>query len=139
MKKYLVSLMALLALTGLVLLAADIDGTWTAETQGKNGPQTQTLTLISKGGVLTGKLTTAAAVVRWILPTARLTAATYRSRSCANARRQASAGVQGHTRGRRTDATTQGAAVPRTSLSRRSKSRFTRLAGPLRGTGGFSL
>ena len=56
MKKYLVSLMALLALTGLVLLAADIDGTWTAETQGKNGPQTNTLTLISKGGELTGKL-----------------------------------------------------------------------------------
>jgi hypothetical protein len=55
MKKYLVSLMALLALTGLVLLAADIDGTWTAETQGKNGPQTNTLTLISKGGALTGK------------------------------------------------------------------------------------
>ena len=56
MKKYLVSVMALLALTGLVLLAADIDGTWTAETQGKNGPQTQTLTLLSKGGALTGKL-----------------------------------------------------------------------------------
>jgi hypothetical protein len=56
MKKYLVSLMALLALTGLVLLAADIDGTWTAEVQGKNGPQTQTLTLISKGGELTGKM-----------------------------------------------------------------------------------
>jgi hypothetical protein len=55
MKKYLVSLMALLALTGLVLLAADIDGTWTAETQGKNGPQTNTLTLIAKGGELTGK------------------------------------------------------------------------------------
>jgi hypothetical protein len=56
MKKYLVSLTALLAFTGLVLLAADIDGTWTAETQGKNGPQTQTLTILSKGGVLTGKL-----------------------------------------------------------------------------------
>jgi hypothetical protein len=56
MKKYLVSLTALLALTGLVLLAADIDGTWTAETQGKNGPQTQTLTIVSKGGALTGKL-----------------------------------------------------------------------------------
>ena len=55
MKKYLVSLTALLAFTGLVLLAADIDGTWTAETQGKNGPQTQTLTLLSKGGDLTGK------------------------------------------------------------------------------------
>lgn len=56
MKKYLVSLMALLTFTALVVLAADIDGTWTAETQGKNGPQTQTLTLLSKGGVLTGKL-----------------------------------------------------------------------------------
>jgi hypothetical protein len=56
MKKYLVSLTALLAFTGLVLLAADIDGTWTAETQGKNGPQTQTLTITSKGGDLTGKL-----------------------------------------------------------------------------------
>lgn len=55
MKKYLVALMALLALTGLVLLAADIDGTWTAETQGKNGPQTNTLTLTSKGSELTGK------------------------------------------------------------------------------------
>ena len=41
MKKYLVSLTALLAFTGLVLLAADIDGTWTAETQGKNGKQEQ--------------------------------------------------------------------------------------------------
>ena len=56
MKKYLVSLTALLAFTGLVLLAADIDGTWTAETQGKNGPQTMTLTLVSKGGELPGKL-----------------------------------------------------------------------------------
>ena len=56
MKKYLVTVMALLALTGLVLLAADIDGTWTAETQGKNGPQTQTLTLMAKGSTLTGKM-----------------------------------------------------------------------------------
>jgi len=56
MKKYLVSLMALLALTGLVLLAADIDGTWTVTTEGKAGPQTQTLTLMSKGTELTGKM-----------------------------------------------------------------------------------
>jgi hypothetical protein len=56
MKKYLVSLMALLALTGLVLLAADIDGTWTVTTEGKAGPQTQTLTLMSKGTALTGKM-----------------------------------------------------------------------------------
>ena len=56
MKKYLLTVMTLVALTGLVLWAADIDGTWTAETQGKNGPQTQTLTLMSKGAALTGKL-----------------------------------------------------------------------------------
>jgi hypothetical protein len=56
MKKYLVSLMALLALTGLVLLAADVDGTWTMTKDGKNGPQTTTLTLTSKGTALTGKM-----------------------------------------------------------------------------------
>jgi hypothetical protein len=56
MKKHALSLLALLALTVFVLVAADIDGTWTAETQGKNGPQTTTLTLLSKGGALTGKL-----------------------------------------------------------------------------------
>lgn len=56
MKKYLVSMMALLALTGLVLLAADVDGTWTMTKDGKNGPQTTTLTLTSKGDNLTGKM-----------------------------------------------------------------------------------
>jgi hypothetical protein len=56
MKKHLVSILALLALTLFVLVAADIDGTWTAETQGKNGPQTTTLTILSKGGALTGKM-----------------------------------------------------------------------------------
>jgi hypothetical protein len=56
MKKYVVSLMALLALTGLVLLAADVDGTWTMTKDGKNGPQTTTLTLMSKGGMLMGKM-----------------------------------------------------------------------------------
>ena len=56
MKKYLVTVMALLALSGLVLLAADIDGTWTMTTEGKNGPQTTTLTLMSKGSTLTGKM-----------------------------------------------------------------------------------
>ena len=56
MKKYLVSVMALLAFTGLVLLAADIDGTWTMTKDGKNGPQTTTLTLTSKGTALTGKM-----------------------------------------------------------------------------------
>jgi hypothetical protein len=56
MKKYLVSLMALLAFTGLVLFAADVDGTWTMTKDGKNGPQTTTLTLTSKGKDLTGKM-----------------------------------------------------------------------------------
>jgi hypothetical protein len=56
MKKYLVSLMALLALTGLVLFAADVDGTWTMTKDGKNGPQTTTLTLAAKGKELTGKM-----------------------------------------------------------------------------------
>jgi len=56
MKKYLVASMALLALTCMVALAADIDGKWTRETEGKNGPQTTTITLMSKGGVLTGKM-----------------------------------------------------------------------------------
>jgi hypothetical protein len=56
MKKYVVSLMALLALTGLVLLAADVDGTWTMTKDGKNGPQTTTLTLMTKGSELMGKM-----------------------------------------------------------------------------------
>jgi len=55
MKKYLVVLAAL-AITSLVASAADIDGKWTRETQGKNGPQTTTLTLMSKGGTLTGTM-----------------------------------------------------------------------------------
>jgi hypothetical protein len=55
MKRHLVSILALLTLTVFVLVAADIDGTWTSETQGKNGPQTSTLTVLSKGGALTGK------------------------------------------------------------------------------------
>ena len=54
-KKYLVSLTALLALTGLALFAADVDGTWTMTKDGKNGPQTTTITLMSKGSELTGK------------------------------------------------------------------------------------
>ena len=56
MKTLLVTLAALLALTCLVALAADIDGKWTAETQGKNGPQTQTLTLKADGSKLSGQL-----------------------------------------------------------------------------------
>jgi hypothetical protein len=54
MKKYFVVLTVLLAITSLVLLAADIDGTWTAETQGKGGPVTQKLVLKADGKVLKG-------------------------------------------------------------------------------------
>ncbi len=36
------------------LLAADIDGKWTAEVQGRNGPVTQTLVLNASGNNLTG-------------------------------------------------------------------------------------
>ena len=56
MKKYVVSLMAMVALTALVVMAQSVDGKWTRETQGKAGPQTQTLTLKNAGGKLTGTL-----------------------------------------------------------------------------------
>jgi len=53
MKIYLVLLACALAV---VALAADVSGKWTFETQGRNGPQTQTLTLKQSGGSLTGSL-----------------------------------------------------------------------------------
>ena len=56
MKKYFVSLMALLAVTALIVTAQSVDGKWTREQQGKNGPQVQTLTLKNDGGKLTGTL-----------------------------------------------------------------------------------
>ena len=56
MKKYAIFASALLAMTSMVLLGADIDGKWTRENQGKNGPTTQTLTLKSAGSTLTGTL-----------------------------------------------------------------------------------
>ena len=56
MKKYVVSLLAMVALTALVVMAQSVDGKWTRETQGKAGPQTQTLTLKNAGGKLTGTL-----------------------------------------------------------------------------------
>jgi hypothetical protein len=56
MKKMFAIASGLLALSALVVLGADIDGKWTRENQGKNGPQTQTLTLKSAGGKLTGTL-----------------------------------------------------------------------------------
>jgi len=56
MKKYVVSLMAMVGLSALIVMAQSVDGKWTRETQGKNGPQTQTLTLKNAGGKLTGTL-----------------------------------------------------------------------------------
>ena len=47
---------ALLALTLGVSFAADIDGKWTAQVQGRNGTQTQTLTLKADGSTLTGSM-----------------------------------------------------------------------------------
>ena len=54
MKKLVVSLIALLALTAMVALAADIDGKWMSEAQGKGGPQT--LTLKAAGEKLSGSM-----------------------------------------------------------------------------------
>jgi hypothetical protein len=56
MKRYLISLLTLVAITALATWAADIDGTWTAERQGKNGTRTTTLTLTTKGTVVMGKM-----------------------------------------------------------------------------------
>src|SRR5579863_729652 len=55
MKNRVVLVSALLASTSLVALGAGIDGKWTVTTQGKNGDQTQTLTITSSGMNLTGK------------------------------------------------------------------------------------
>lgn len=54
--KRLVFATAMLATAAMVLFAADIDGTWTRETQGKGGATTQTLTLKADGSTLTGTL-----------------------------------------------------------------------------------
>jgi len=56
MKNRLVMFCALLALTSMVTFAAAIDGKWTVTTEGRNGPQTQTLTLKADGNKLTGNL-----------------------------------------------------------------------------------
>jgi hypothetical protein len=54
MKKTLLSVFGLLALSCMVALGADIDGKWMSEAQGKGGPQT--LTLKADGDKLTGTL-----------------------------------------------------------------------------------
>jgi hypothetical protein len=56
MKNRVVLVSALLASTGLVAMAAGIDGKWTVTTQGRQGDQTQTLTLSSSGMTLKGSL-----------------------------------------------------------------------------------
>lgn len=56
MQKYLISVMALLAVSAFVLMAADIDGKWSATTEGFKGPQTTKLTLKSDGAKLTGEI-----------------------------------------------------------------------------------
>ena len=53
MKIYLFLLACALAV---VALAADPTGKWTFETQGRNGPQTVTLTLKASGDTLTGSM-----------------------------------------------------------------------------------
>jgi hypothetical protein len=49
-------LIALAALTLSVSFAADINGKWTAQVEGRRGAQTQTLTLTASGNTLTGTL-----------------------------------------------------------------------------------
>jgi hypothetical protein len=44
-------------MAALVAFGAAVDGKWTVETHGRNGAQTQTLTLQSDGAKLTGSLT----------------------------------------------------------------------------------
>ncbi len=54
MKKTLLSVFGLMALSCMVALGADIDGKWMSEAQGKGGPQT--LTLKAAGDKLSGSL-----------------------------------------------------------------------------------
>lgn len=49
-------LIALAALTLCVCFAADIDGKWTTQVQGRNGTRTETLTLKADGNTLTGSM-----------------------------------------------------------------------------------
>ena len=49
-------MIALAALTLWVSFAADIDGKWTSQVEGRNGPQTQTLMLKADGTTLTGSV-----------------------------------------------------------------------------------
>lgn len=50
------ALIALAALTLWVSFAADIDGKWTTQVQGRNGTRTETLMLKADGNTLTGSM-----------------------------------------------------------------------------------
>jgi hypothetical protein len=59
MKTIRASVRCLIALTALTLgmsFAADIDGKWTGQVEGRNGPQPQTIMLKSSGNALTGSV-----------------------------------------------------------------------------------
>jgi hypothetical protein len=56
MAKKILLLTVIMAASSCAALAADIDGKWTAQVQGRQGTQTQTLTLMSSGNTLTGSL-----------------------------------------------------------------------------------
>jgi hypothetical protein len=50
-------LIALAALTLSVSFAADVDGKWTTQVEGRNGPRTEILTLKASGNTLSGTVT----------------------------------------------------------------------------------
>src|SRR6202046_5799852 len=49
-------MIALVALTLWVSFAPDVDGKWTGQVEGRNGPQTQSLMLKASGNTLTGSI-----------------------------------------------------------------------------------
>jgi hypothetical protein len=58
MKSKLFSTIALMGVFVLGAMAADVTGKYTAETQGRNGPQTMTIDLKADGSTVTGAITT---------------------------------------------------------------------------------
>ena len=56
MTKKLLFVVAILCALTLAVMAADVSGKWTFETQGRNGNKTQTLILKADGSKLTGSL-----------------------------------------------------------------------------------
>jgi hypothetical protein len=54
MKRRILTLVSMLALTSCLMFAAAIDGKWTAQVDGKNGKVTETIMLQSNGTKLTG-------------------------------------------------------------------------------------